>query len=61
MDYEKMKRLREAAGMSQVELGEKVFVTSNMICQIERGRKKPSLSLLEAIAEALGVRTAELL
>lgn len=61
MDYEKMKRLREAAGMSQVELGKKVFVTSNMICQIERGRKKPSLSLLEAIAEALGVRTAELL
>lgn len=61
MNYERMKALREAAGMTQAELGEKVLVTHNMICQIEKGRKEPSLTLLKVIAAALGVTPAELL
>lgn len=61
MNYKKMKALREAAGMTQTELGEKVLVGQTMIARVEAGVKEPSLSLLARIAEALGVETAELL
>lgn len=61
MNYEKMKALREAAGMTQEQLGDKVLVTDKMICQIEKGRKEPSLALLKSIAEVLCVPAAELL
>lgn len=61
MNYKKMKQLREAAGMTQTELGEKVLVGQTMIARVEAGVKEPSLSLLVRIAEALGVETAELL
>lgn len=61
MNYEKMRQLREAKGMTQAELGDKVLVTHNMICQIEKGRKEPSLTLLKVIAAALGTTPAELL
>lgn len=61
MNYKKMKALREAAGMTQTELGEKVLVGQTMIARVEAGVKEPSLSLLVRIAEALGVETAELL
>lgn len=61
MNYKKMKALREAAGMTQTELGEKVLVGQTMIARVEAGVTEPSLSLLGRIAEALGVETAELL
>lgn len=61
LNYQKMRELREAAGMTQEQLGDKVLVTYNMICQIEKGRKEPSLALLKSIAEALCVPAAELL
>ena len=61
LNYQKMRELREAAGMTQEQLGDKVLVTHNMICQIEQGRKEPSLALLKSIAEALCVPAAELL
>lgn len=61
MNYKKMKALREAAGMTQMELGEKVLVGQTMIARVEAGVKEPSLSLLGRIAEALGVEPAELL
>ena len=61
MNYKKMKALREAAGMTQTELGEKVLVGQTMIARVEAVVKEPSLSLLGRIAEALGVETAELL
>lgn len=61
MNYEKMKALREAAGLDYKQLGDKVFVTMNMIQMIERGQKDPSIKLLERIAEAIGTTAADLL
>ena len=61
MNYKKVRALREAAGMTQKELGDKVYVTCQMINQIEHGVKKPSLDLLERLAKALGVTKAELI
>ena len=48
-----IKRIRESRGMQQIELSARVDVTQAMICQIERGRKQPSVALLADIAEAL--------
>lgn len=48
-----IKRLREAANMSQLELAEAVGVTRSMITQIERGTKSCTMQLGAAIAEAL--------
>ena len=48
-----IKRIRESRGMQQTELSARVYVTQAMICQIERGRKSPSVALLADIAAAL--------
>ena len=52
---------REHRGMTQVQLAEKVGVSKSHICAIEAGAKRPSVELLKAIAEALGVSTDYLL
>lgn len=61
MNCEKMRQLREEHGLTQVELGNRVYVTGNMICMVEKGLKTPSLPLLERIAEALGVTSKDLM
>lgn len=61
MNYKKMRELREEHGMTQQELGMKVYVTSQMINQIEHGVKKPSLDLLDRLADALGVSKVDLI
>ena len=50
---ENLRRLREAANLSQAELARRVQVSAPMICQIERGTKAPSLLLGLALAAAL--------
>ena len=51
---ENIQRLREAAGLTQEELGKQTGVSQSMIAQIERGRKEPSLGLSRDLAAALG-------
>ncbi|MCL6635256.1 MAG: helix-turn-helix domain-containing protein [Peptococcaceae bacterium] len=51
------KRIREArkkAGLTQAALGKKSGLATSTICDIEKGRIKPSLDSLERIAAALG-------
>lgn len=52
---ENIKRLREAASLSQRELAAAVGVNQSMIAQIERGTKAVSYSLAKAIAGVLNV------
>lgn len=47
--------LREARGLSQRELAEKVGTTQSAIARLEAGNISPSLPTLDRIAEALGV------
>lgn len=54
MNNEKFKRHRLSKGLSQTELAKILNVDRTYINQIERGKKTPSLSLLERIAEVLG-------
>lgn len=52
--------LRQAAGMTQADLAERVSVATETISRLERGAVVPSLARLEQIAGALGVEFAEL-
>lgn len=54
MNHEKFKRHRMSKGLSQTELAKLLDVDRTYINQIERGKKIPSLNLLERIADALG-------
>jgi transcriptional regulator with XRE-family HTH domain len=56
-----IKRLRERRGLSQRELAEAVDVSSNFLSLVENGHRKLSPTVLEAVAEGLGVPVEVLL
>lgn len=53
--------LRKANGMTQKELGEKLFVSDKTVSRWECDECTPELSLIPAIAELFGITTDELL
>lgn len=55
-----LRKLREAAGLTQVELGELAGVYAKLICDIELGRVSPKSDERKRIAAALGVREDEI-
>lgn len=57
----RLKRLRTAHGMTQVDLAKRAQVTQGFIAQLEGGLKKdPSLATLRRLAKALRCRVSEL-
>lgn len=54
-------KFRKAAKITQGKLAEKVGISKTHLCQIENGKKDPSLSLLRDIAKHLSVQPAALL
>ena len=56
-----MKRLRKEKGLSQAGLAEKAGLTREYVNKIEAGSYDPSLSTINALAKALGVKAARLL
>ena len=56
-----IKSLREKQKLTQAELAEKLGVSSKTISKWETGKGYPDISLLEPIAEVLGVSVAELI
>lgn len=56
----RLKRLREARGLSQRALARACGVTSQAVSLIEAGRREPSLAMARRLAEALGVGLSEL-
>ena len=52
---ENIKMLRKQLGWSQELLAEKTGVSAPYITQIEVGKRKPSLEIVEKLASALGV------
>ena len=58
---ENIKRLREAAGLTQRELADKVSVGRTWIAQIERGAKCPSVVFAADLARVFGCSIDELL
>jgi len=55
-----IKIYRNACGLSQSKLAEKVDTATNYISAIEAGRRFPSVEVLEKIALALKIDTPEL-
>lgn len=58
---EAIKRRREQAGKSLRELGEASGYSFSYLSSIENGKRSPSLTALEAIAQALGTTPATLM
>lgn len=59
VDIERIKKAREAAGLTQRALANHIHLTQGYIGDIERGRTNPSISTLQLIADALNVDIAE--
>lgn len=55
-----IKRLREGKGMTQQQLGEQLSVSGKTVSKWETHRGYPDISLIEQLAEALGVSVIEL-
>ncbi len=56
-----IRKLRENKNMTQEELAEKVFVSSKAVSKWETGQGFPDISLIEPLAQALGISVIELL
>ena len=56
-----IRRLRERKQMTQEELAERIHVSGKAVSKWETGRGYPDISLLEPLAEALGISVIELL
>ena len=55
-----IRNLREARGMTQKQLAEAISVSDKTVSKWETGRGLPDITLLETLAQALGVSLAEL-
>src|SRR5207248_2495808 len=57
---QRLRHLRRAAGLTLVELGERVGRAPSQLSLLENGHREPKLSLLRALADALGTSVDEL-
>ena len=57
----RLKKLREARGLTQEQLAEKAGVSRAYLARLEIGRHDPPLSTLEKLAKALKVKVGKLL
>ena len=57
----RLKALRERRGLTQEQLSEKSGVGRSHLARLETGKQDPTLSTLEKLAKALGVKVGRLL
>lgn len=56
-----IKRLREAKGLTQIQLAERIGVSGKAVSKWETLKGLPDISLIESLAKALGVSVIELM
>ena len=56
----RLRELRQAAGLSQVELAKRLDVSQSFVTKYENGDRRLDLFQLRAVCAALGVRLSEL-
>jgi transcriptional regulator with XRE-family HTH domain len=56
-----VRRLREAKGWSQEDYAERAGIHRTYVSDIERGRRNPTITVVEKLAKPLGVTTGGLL
>lgn len=54
---EKIRDARKTAGLTQLQLANKIYVSESYIALIETDKRNPSMAVLSKIAEALGLTT----
>mgnify|MGYP001013531475 FL=1 len=57
----RLRQLRKAKGWSLLELSVRANVNHNYLCDLENGRRNPTLALLYRISEAFGITLSSLL
>ena len=57
----RIRQLRKERSWRQIDLAEEAGIHENYVSEIEQGRKEICLRTLQAIANALGVKMADLL
>lgn len=57
----KIKRLREAKGLSQAVLGQRARISREYVNRLEAGHYDPTVGVLQRLAKALGVPVTEML
>jgi XRE family transcriptional regulator, fatty acid utilization regulator len=58
---QRLRHIRRSRGLTLAELGERVGRAPSVLSLLENGRREPKLSLIEALAAALSVSSAELM
>lgn len=56
-----VKRLREAKGLTQLQLADEIGVTAKAVSKWETAKGLPDISLIEPLSQALGVSVIELM
>jgi transcriptional regulator with XRE-family HTH domain len=56
---ETVRRLREAAGLTQAQLAERYGLHLSAVFKLEQGRRAPSWDTVQTLCEALGVSCDE--
>jgi transcriptional regulator with XRE-family HTH domain len=57
----KLRKLREAKGMSQTALAKKARISREHLNRLEAGRFDPAVGVVQRLAKALGISLMELL
>jgi len=57
----RIKTLREARALSQEELAKRAGISRGYLARLETARQDPTLTTLETLAKALGVKVGRLL
>lgn len=52
---------RRMAGLTQMELAQRLHVKHSTVCNWERGRHQPSAPLVPKLADALGISAREVI
>lgn len=55
----RLRELRDAAGLTQAQLGEQAGMLPHALARLERGEREPGWGTVLKLAEALGVSTEE--
>ncbi len=58
---QRLRHIRRSRNLTLTELGERVGRAPSVLSLLENGRREPKLSLIEALADALGVSASELM
>ena len=56
-----LRNYREAAGLTQIQVAEKLGITKSTYCNYESGKREPDVAKIKKIAKALGISADELL